>query len=348
MSWWPFRKKPEAGPRAADAPPGDAASAAGQGPPLETEREAPAPVPEEEAVGALGLLTRGLRKTAAGLKQLLGLRRAIDEAFLAELEVKMYEADFGPDTVAALLDDVRAAWRAETLRESGQIAPFLQERLRAQLQAKDTQLVRAPSGPTVILVCGVNGTGKTTSIAKLARWLAARGDKVVLAAGDTFRAAATEKLQIWSRRIGLPLVTGGARSDPASVAYSACERALAEQADYLIVDTAGRLHTQANLMRELEKIRRVIAGRIPGAPHETLLVLDATTGQNAVNQADAFHRAVALTGLVMAKLDGTAKGGILVTLHNRFRIPVKFVGLGEKVEDIAEFSAERYVQALFA
>ncbi|HAK93772.1 MAG TPA: signal recognition particle-docking protein FtsY [Planctomycetes bacterium] len=348
MSWWPFRKKTEESPERNGAPSDGGSPSLGEDQALpETPSDASASAREEGDGGALSLLARGLKKTAAGLKQILGLRRAIDEAFLADLEVKMYEADFGPDTVTALLAAVRAAWKAETLRESDQIAPFLQESLRAQLADKDTQLARAPSGPTVVLVCGVNGTGKTTSIAKLSHWLAARGDKVILAAGDTFRAAATEQLQVWSQRIGLPLVTGGAGSDPASVAYSACERAIAEQADYLVVDTAGRLHTQANLMRELEKIRRVIAGRIPGAPHETLLVLDATTGQNAVNQADAFNRAVALTGLIMAKLDGTAKGGILVTLHNRFRIPVKFVGLGEKVADIAEFSTEKYVQALF-
>jgi fused signal recognition particle receptor len=347
MGWWPFRKKEEApDPALKDAPVVEPAPALEPSVP----REAPPPAPEEPAAeGTFALLTRGLRKTAAGLKQLLGLKRAIDDALLGELEVKMYEADFGPETVVALLASVRHAWKDGVLRESDQIAPFLQDKLLAQLAAKDTRLERAPSGPTVILIVGVNGTGKTTSIAKVSHWLAGQGNKVLLAAGDTFRAAATEQLQIWSERVGLPLVTGSEKGgDPAAVAFSACTRALTEQFDYLVIDTAGRLHTQANLMRELQKIRRVIAGRIPGAPHETLLVLDATTGQNAVNQADAFNRAATLTGLIMAKLDGTAKGGILITLHNRFQIPVKFVGLGEKVTDLAEFSAEKYVQALFA
>ena len=199
----------------------------------------------------------------------------------------------------------------------------------------------------VIFVVGVNGTGKTTSIAKLAHYHQSRGDNVILAAADTFRAAAVEQLETWSRRIEVPLISGQGKQDPAAVAYTACERALEEEFDYLIVDTAGRLHTQTNLMRELEKVRRVIAKKIEGAPHEVLLVLDATVGQNAISQAEAFNRAIRLTGIVLAKLDGTAKGGIVVTLNNRFRIPVKYVGLGEKVEDLAEFAPEKFVEALF-
>jgi fused signal recognition particle receptor len=260
----------------------------------------------------------------------------------------MYEADFGPELVPELVQKVRKAWNGGTIQDSGQIGPFLREQLLGLLADRDPHLCRAESGPTVILVAGVNGTGKTTSIAKLARWLADQGNTVLLAAADTFRAAATEQLQIWSERVNIPLVVDTAKGDPAAVAYAACEKARHEGIDYLVVDTAGRLHTQANLMRELEKVRRVIAKQIEGAPHEVLLVLDATVGQNALSQAEAFDKALALTGLILAKLDGTAKGGIVVTLNNRLKIPVKFVGLGEHVADWAEFSPQRFVAALFS
>ncbi len=299
--------------------------------------------------GAFVRLRRGLRKTAAGFKQLIGLKRRIDADLLEELEVKLYEADFGPELVTELIDEIRNAWEAGTLAESEQIAPFLQNSFLSRLARHDSLLLkRAETGPTAILVAGVNGTGKTTSIAKLAHYLRAQDASVLLAAADTFRAAAQEQLQIWSERINIPLVAGTAKKDPAAVAYSACEKALAEGFDYLIVDTAGRLHTQTNLMRELEKVRRVIGNKIENAPHEVLLVLDATIGQNALSQADAFDKALNLTGLIMAKLDGTAKGGVVVTLNNRLKVPVKFVGLGETVEDWAPFSPERFVEALFS
>ena len=342
MALWPFRRK--AGPETPPAAPPDGAAP----PPPEPDAPADPSTPREPAAGPLAAFRRGLKKTAAGLSRLLGFSRRIDDALLDELEVTMFEADFGPEMVAALLEELRAQWRAGAIAEAPQIAPFLQNRLLERLTVRDTRLARAARGPTVILVAGVNGTGKTTSIAKLAYGLSAGGATVLLAAADTFRAAATEQLTIWSERIHIPIVTGKAKGDPAAVAYSACARAISECFDYIIVDTAGRLHTQAHLMRELEKVRRVIAGQIEGAPHETLLVLDATCGQNALSQADAFNRTVKLTGLIMAKLDGTAKGGIIVTLNNRLEIPVKFVGLGERVEDWAEFDAERFVRALFA
>jgi fused signal recognition particle receptor len=197
-------------------------------------------------------------------------------------------------------------------------------------------------------VAGVNGSGKTTSIAKLAKRLQSDGRKVVVAACDTFRAAAVEQLTIWCERIGCEIVKNQPGSDPASVAHDACERAKARSFDYLIVDTAGRLHTQAHLMRELEKIHRVVSKQIPGAPHEVLLVLDATTGQNAIAQAENFKKVVSCTGIILAKLDGTAKGGAIFTIKQKLGLPVKFVGVGETLDDLEPFDAETYVEALFS
>jgi fused signal recognition particle receptor len=199
----------------------------------------------------------------------------------------------------------------------------------------------------VILVAGINGSGKTTSVAKLAWLFKDQGKKVVLAAADTFRAAAVEQLTIWANRIDVDIVKGGG-GDPGAVVFDACDAAIARKADILLVDTAGRLHTQDNLMRELTKIRSVVAKKIPGAPHEVLLVLDATTGQNAINQAKAFTAAVEVTGIFLAKLDGTAKGGIVVAIRNEVNLPVKFVGVGEKYDDIEPFDPEQFVEALFA
>jgi fused signal recognition particle receptor len=198
------------------------------------------------------------------------------------------------------------------------------------------------------MITGVNGCGKTTSVGKLAYWFSSQGKKVVLAACDTFRAAAVEQLSIWSQRTGVQIVKHQLGSDPAAVAYDACEAALARKADILVVDTAGRLHTQQNLMRELTKIRDVITRKIPEAPHEVIQVLDATTGQNAINQAKIFTEAVNITGIMLAKLDGTAKGGIVIAIRNQVNIPVKFVGLGESPEDIEPFDPERFVEALFS
>ena len=210
------------------------------------------------------------------------------------------------------------------------------------------QLNSSQSKPTVILVAGINGSGKTTSIAKLAYTLSRNKEKVIVAACDTFRAAAVEQLTIWSERIGVQIVKHKSGSDPAAVAFDACKAALSRQADYLILDTAGRLHTQKHLMQELTKIRDVVKKQIPDGPHEVLLVVDATTGQNAINQAKLFTDAVDVTGIFLAKLDGTARGGIVIAVKDQLNIPVKFVGLGEKPEDIAEFDPEEFVEALFS
>ena len=284
------------------------------------------------------------------MRSLFAFRGRLDEATLAQIEAQLYAADFGPDMVNRLIEGeegVRAAWKAGRINDAGEVLTFLKAGLRTFLTRRPGTLARAPSGLTVYLVAGVNGTGKTTSIAKLARRLQHSGASTLLAAGDTFRAAAVEQLRIWSERLQIPIVTGKPQADPASVVYQALEKAVRENFDYLIVDTAGRLHTQKNLMRELRKIRDVIARKVPGAPHESLLVLDATTGQNALNQARTFKNDIEISGIILAKLDGTAKGGIVVAINNQLDIPVKLVGVGEKLEDLEEFNPDSFVDALF-
>jgi fused signal recognition particle receptor len=297
-------------------------------------------------------LRAGLKKTrdkfASGLKAILAAGRKLDEDLLEELEEKLVTSDMGPGTALALMDGLTAAYRAREIRTADEVFPFLRSRLLDLLGAEPgaTAIRLAPAPPTVILVVGVNGTGKTTSIAKLAHHFHGQGRRVLLAAGDTFRAAAVEQLTIWAQRIGCEIIKHRQGADPAAVAYDAVEAAVARHVDVLIVDTAGRLHTQTNLMNELEKIRRVIGKKIPEAPHEVLLVLDATVGQNAIRQAQEFNEAVKVTGLILAKLDGTAKGGAVIGIRNEVPVPVKFVGLGEKLEDLEPFNAEAFVDAI--
>jgi fused signal recognition particle receptor len=302
-------------------------------------------------MGLLDKFKRALKKSRdallGGLDRIVR-GRALDEDLLEEIEEGLIEADVGVRTTESLLDDLRRAWKDKEITEGDQVIPFFKARLAARLGEDSPEILRAPDGPTVILVCGVNGSGKTTSIAKLTGWFTDRGEKVILAAGDTFRAAAVEQLTIWSKRIGVEIVKQATGADPAAVAYDAAEAALSRHADILIVDTAGRLHTQKNLMEELGKIRRVLGKCIPGAPHETLLVLDGTTGQNAVRQAQLFHEVSPVTGLFLTKLDGTARGGAVLSIHDELGLPVKFVGLGEKREDIEPFDAATFVDALFA
>jgi fused signal recognition particle receptor len=293
-------------------------------------------------------LTRTREKIASGFRAVLPFGKPIDEAMLAALEDTMLADDMGPSLTARLIDDVRAAWRAGRIKQSEDVTPFLQEKLEAYWPEDDRRLHFAESGPTVILVAGINGSGKTTSVAKLAKYLTDQGKHVVLAACDTFRAAAVEQLTTWSQRIGVQIVKHQSGADPAAVAFDGCEAALARQADVLLIDTAGRLHTQENLMRELNKIQRVVEKRIPGAPHEVLLVLDSTTGQNAINQAKMFLEHVRVTGIFLAKLDGSAKGGMVVGIRDQVNVPVKFVGLGETPSDIAAFDPQEFTRALFA
>ena len=229
-----------------------------------------------------------------------------------------------------------------------EVLATITEQTKTMLEQESTALKYASDGPTVILVVGVNGSGKTTSIGKLANHLHQSGKRIVLGAGDTFRAAAVEQLTIWAGRIGCDIVTGKAEADPASVAYQTVEKAVESNADVAIIDTAGRLQTQTNLMQQLEKIRRVVGKKIEGAPHEVILVLDSTAGQNAISQARGFSEAAQCTGIVLAKLDGSAKGGVILPIREQFQLPVKFVGLGEGIDDIAEFDATAFARALFA
>jgi fused signal recognition particle receptor len=300
----------------------------------------------------LDKLKGALRKTATVLntdvRTLFIPGRQIDDPFLAELEEKFLQSDMGVQNVTRIVDEIRERWRLGKIRNAAEAESIVREQLLLGWPVQDRELKMATSGPTVILVAGINGAGKTTSIAKLA-WLAKNrmGKKVMVCASDTFRAAAVDQLTIWSQRIGVEIVKHRMGADPAAVAYDACEAAKARGFDILIVDTAGRLHTQENLMRELTKIRDVVAKRIEGAPHEVLLVLDATTGQNAIAQAKNFSAAIGVTGIFLAKLDGTAKGGVVLSIRDQLSIPVKFIGLGETPEDIETFDPQRFVTALF-
>lgn len=287
-------------------------------------------------------------KISSSLSSVLSLGRDVDETLLDELEETLIGDDIGVETTDKLISSLRQAYRSRQIATTDQILPFLKEEMKNYWPQRDRQLHMAESGPTVILVAGVNGTGKTTSIAKLAHVLSQDNENVIVAACDTFRAAAIEQLTIWAERIGVQIVKHQIGGDPAAVAFDACEAAAARNADVLILDTAGRLHTKKDLMQQLTKIRDVVARKIPAAPHESLLVLDATTGQNAIAQAKIFAEAINLTGIFLAKLDGTARGGIVIAIKDQLDIPVKFVGLGEKPEDIAEFDPEKFVEALFS
>ncbi len=305
-----------------------------------------------------GKLFAGLKKTretlVSGLRKLLG-RGTLDAATLDRIEELLYTADLGPAAVE-LVASIREGYRKGTLTQAEQIEPFVRERLLALMGAASRDGsstagagAAAPLAhkPHVILVVGVNGSGKTTSIAKLAHLFRGEGRAVMLAACDTFRAAAVEQLTIWAQRLEIPIVKRPTGSDPSGLAFDAADAAVRDGIDVLLVDTAGRLHTQRPLMAELEKIRRVLGKRIPGAPHEVLLILDGTTGQNAIAQAATFKEVVAVTGLMVTKLDGTARGGAVVSIHQQLGIPVRFVGLGESPEDIERFDAQAFVDALF-
>ncbi|MBK8977831.1 MAG: signal recognition particle-docking protein FtsY [Planctomycetes bacterium] len=296
-----------------------------------------------------GKLFRGLKKTrdkiAGGLASLFGLRRKLDEDFLDDLEELLYTADLGP-TGSAIVEELKQAWKRREIHETHEVPAFLRGKLLERLVGCEGTLARAATGPTVILVVGVNGSGKTTSIAKLARRLQREGHSVLLGAGDTFRAAAVEQLGMWAERLGIDIVRQPAGADPAAVAYDSCAAAKARGIDYVIIDTAGRLHTQKNLMEELGKVVRVIRKQIPDAPHETLQILDGTTGQNAIRQAQEFGRVAEVTGLLLAKMDGTAKGGAVFGIREMVDVPVKFLGVGEQIDDLEPFAAEAFVDAI--
>jgi len=311
-------------------------------------------------MGLFDKLKRGLQKTKeilqTDVRDLFKAGEILSEQKLEEFYARLIVTDMGVASAKAIVAEIREKHVGRTV-VLDEIWETVRQKLRSLLQGGGDSLwdvtdplspIRfAPSGPTVILVAGVNGVGKTTSIAKLSNLLIKNGKKVVLAAGDTFRAAAVEQLTLWSQRLGCEIVTKPSGSDPAAVAYAGCARALELGADVVVIDTAGRLQTQQNLMKQLAKVQRVISDKIPGAPHEVLLVLDATTGQNGVSQAQHFSQSVSCTGLVLAKLDGTAKGGIVLAIREQMNLPVKFVGVGEQIDDLELFDPEAFVQALF-
>jgi len=322
----------------------------------------------------VGAIKSGLTKTrevfVAGLRSML-LGKRLDESLINEIEQRLLLADVGTKTTTRLIDRVRADFRAGKIDQGDQVLEYLKSELKAMWPPQDRELKRADSGPSVILVTGVNGAGKTTSIAKLCSLLRSADHSVMLAACDTFRAGAVRQLEIWGERLGVTVVKGQQGGDPAAVAFDACASAKAKGVDFLIVDTAGRLQTQDPLMRQLAKIRQVLGKQLPGAPHETLLVLDATAGQNAMRQAEEFNKSLGgvdpaappgntsgtglgrgadaggLTGIFLTKLDGTARGGIVIAIKDVTSIPVKFIGVGETPQDIQPFEPAAFIEAMF-
>ncbi|NMM51284.1 signal recognition particle-docking protein FtsY [Paenibacillus aquistagni] len=295
----------------------------------------------------------GLEKTRKGFVEkvtdLITRRKKIDEEFYEELEEILIGADVGVTTVMNLIDDLREEVRKRRIEEAADLQPILSEKLIGLLRGDEENDIRLKQdGLTVILFVGVNGVGKTTTIGKLAHRYKQQGKKVLMAAGDTFRAGAIEQLEVWGERVGVDVIKHQAGSDPAAVMFDAVQAAKQRSADILLCDTAGRLQNKTNLMEELNKIFRVIQREVPDAPHEVLMVLDATTGQNALSQAKLFGEKSGVTGLVLTKLDGTAKGGIVIAIRQELNLPVKFVGLGEKMDDLQQFDSEQFVHALFA
>jgi len=301
--------------------------------------------------GDRGALHSGLRATRGGFVARLGRifagKPKIDASMLAQIEEVLYTADIGVTTVQKLVERLRDALGRDALSDPDAVWAFIREESERLLHLDSPPLDWTREKPLVVLTLGVNGVGKTTTIGKLGAKLKAEGKQVMFAAGDTFRAAATEQLEIWGQRIAAPVVKGKEGADPSSVLFDAIKRAQAEGADVLLCDTAGRLHTKTDLMAELEKVRRVMQKAMPSAPHETLLVLDATNGQNAIKQAEMFKEKLDVTGIVLTKLDGTAKGGVILGIADSLRLPVRYVGVGEKVEDLREFDAPAFVEALY-
>jgi fused signal recognition particle receptor len=302
--------------------------------------------------GFFGRLKEKLTKTRSGLagnvKRLFSGRSKIDEEVFEELEGILIQADLGVETSLDLVEHMREVAKERKLETPDELTEVLKEELVARLEPGDhTMTWEAPDGPHVTLIAGVNGSGKTTTAGKLASKLTGDGKTVLLGAADTFRAAAVEQLTIWSERTGVDIIKHAEGSDPAAVAYDTVEAAVARGTNCVLIDTAGRLHTKKNLMAELEKIQRVTGKRLPGAPHDVLLVLDATTGQNGLSQAQQFTDALNVTGVVLTKLDGTAKGGIVVAIQKQLGLPIKYIGVGEGVEDLQPFDARQFVDALF-
>lgn len=305
---------------------------------------------EETKEGLFARLRRGLSKTQAGLLGGLGgivSRKEIDADLWDEFEETLIMADLGVNTTMKLRENIETKLSKQSLTSPESITDNLKEEILEILKSSQGAPIHADAKPFVIMVAGVNGVGKTTTIGKLANMLKTDEKKVMVAAGDTFRAAATEQLEVWSKRVGTDFLKGQSGGDPSSVAFDAVKAAEARGTDILIIDTAGRLHTKGNLMDELTKMKRIVGRELEGAPHETLLVLDATTGQNAIQQAKLFNDAIGVSGIVLTKLDGTAKGGVIIAIADELNIPVKYIGIGESLSDLREFNAEEFVEALF-
>lgn len=322
---------------------GGSQQAAAEGPQQETAVEKP---------GFFGRLKDSLNKTRQGfvgrIDVLIHRGRAIDEDLFEELEEILVQADVGVNTAMELVERTRRTVKEKRLDDAGELKAILKEHIRDMLGNETAPLNISDQSPTVMMVVGVNGVGKTTTIGKMAHQFKVGGMKVLIGAADTFRAAAIDQLEVWSERVEVDLIKHREGADPAAVAFDSLQAAKARNADLLIIDTAGRLHTKTNLMEELKKISRVLNREIAGAPHEVLLVLDATTGQNAVNQAKLFGEAVGVTGIALTKLDGSAKGGIVIAIKQALDIPVKLIGIGEGMEDLRPFSPDDFVEALFA
>ena len=318
-------------------------------PPSETVEEVEEP--EQEKKGFFKRLRTRLTKTRRAfvnrVDELLLGKKEIDEELLEELEEILITSDIGVHTSMRLIESVRERIERKDLDSPEELRQALQAEMQSYLQTEPAQHVLEDHKPHVIMVVGVNGVGKTTTIGKLAARYVKQNKQVLLVAADTFRAAAVEQLQIWSERIGCDIVKHTGKSDPSAVAYDGIQAARSRDADIVLIDTAGRLHTKTNLMEELKKVRRTVAGQLSEAPHEILLVLDATTGQNAISQAELFDEALDLSGIALTKLDGTAKGGIVVGICERLKVPLKYIGIGEKVDDLQIFDANEFIKALF-
>lgn len=362
MAFWRSKKKevPSAAPTDSDenSKPGQPLEAAGSTAESDSNQrdetaDNSSPSPQPPKTGGLfakmrGALSKTRQTLSTDIRDLFKSEgRLVDDDFLGELFSRLIRTDMGVECAETIRDDVEKRLKSRVVQME-EVLSTITDQTQAMLEQESNEIRYAADGPTVILVVGVNGSGKTTSIGKLANHLHNSGKRVVLGAGDTFRAAAVEQLTIWAGRIGCEIVTGKPEADPASVAYQTVDKAVELNADVAIIDTAGRLQTQTNLMQQLEKIRRVVGKKIEDAPHEVILVLDSTAGQNAISQARGFSEAAQCTAIVLAKLDGSAKGGVILPIRDQFKLPVKFVGLGEGIEDIAEFDAAAFAKALFA